>query len=413
MKREVKRVTAVTVIIATLILCVVPAVVAVQKWEPWNPRYDADSTSKYQKPDVNSLTGEGAEMRELASETSAYGVEKQWYEYVTYSKEPVGYNYISKYQRLAFYDPYDYADALIMKIGDVTTDSGNEWSSASSINISYQTGTSSEFGRGTEESAGFSSSVSDSISEGTEQGSSASSEFTHSTSEDLSLGLSESLAATASVEASAEVSNTVSIGSNASASVGVDGLSATVGASLEESVTASVSTSVSESATLSVGSSQVVSFGSGISDSYGSSVSSGKSWSHVAETTREVSGSQSTSYNSSWSTNDSSSISRTFDATHFNSAGVPYQWKIVTYTLYMPVYVELQIDNGDGWVTTDSCYCRLNTIQGTCRAWIQNNIVYYEHWGTSEPVVWDDFWSGYFSSEELLNAYKNCPWPEN
>lgn len=419
MKKNARSVTAIIIIAALAITAVIPAAFAA--WTPRDPKSQEDASSIYQKPDVNALTGEGAPMRELSSEVSAYGVEKQWYEYVIYAEEPVGYYYLSRYQRLAFYDPYDYADALIMNISDVATASGSEWSSASSINISYQTGTSCEYGRGTEQSTSYSESISESSSVGGSSGTEISEGETTSATGDVSLSTSESVAATVSSDTTVEVSNTIQIGASTEATVGGSvgvgdtGVSAStsVGTSLTDSLTTSISEKIGVSATATVGATQVVSVGTGKSDTKQESTSESSNWSKVSEMAKETTNAYSSSFNNSWSTNDSVSISRDFDAAHFNTAGVPYQWKIVAYTLFMPVYVELQIDTGDEWVATDSCYCRLNTIQGTCRAWIQNNIVYYEHWGTSEPVVWDDFWDGFFTTEELKNAYKNCPWPED
>ena len=45
--------------------------------------------------------------------------------------------------------------------------------------------------------------------------------------------------------------------------------------------------------------------------------------------------------------------------------------------------------------------------------WLQNNVAYYEHWGTGEPVTWDEFWSQFFTEEKLIEAYKNKLYPDN
>ena len=91
---------------------------------------------KYQKIDVNSITGEGENPPEISGAASTAAAEKEWYEYITYSSQPVSSIRIDDERRLIFYDPFDYSSAMIM---DVIGEE-NEWSSANSLEISYTTG---------------------------------------------------------------------------------------------------------------------------------------------------------------------------------------------------------------------------------------------------------------------------------
>ena len=77
----------------------------------------------------------------------------------------------------------------------------------------------------------------------------------------------------------------------------------------------------------------------------------------------------------------------------------------------MKYQVEYLVDNE--WVFGGFNYCLLTTIQGTTRSWIQNNVVYYEHWGTGEAVTWDEFWNQFFTEERLIAAYRNRLYPDN
>ena len=56
-------------------------------------------------------------------------------------------------------------------------------------------------------------------------------------------------------------------------------------------------------------------------------------------------------------------------------------------------------------------YCLLTTIQGTCRAWIQNGQTYYEDWGNGEPVVETEFWSKFMTVDSLMAAYNDKLYP--
>lgn len=78
----------------------------------------------------------------------------------------------------------------------------------------------------------------------------------------------------------------------------------------------------------------------------------------------------------------------------------------------MPMYFQAEYLVDGEWIYGEGNYCTINTIQGTCRAWLENNVAYYEHWGTGQPVTWDEFWGQFFTEESLIAAYKNKLYPD-
>lgn len=113
-----------------------------------------------------------------------------------------------------------------------------------------------------------------------------------------------------------------------------------------------------------------------------------------------------------WSDSDSIEKSVSYNALYFNTYGTPYRWRVVKYTVYLPLYCEMQtLVNGE-WVVAETNYCLLATVQGTCREWI-NNVAYIEDWRTGEPVQVENYWKEFFSKEALINAYKNQMIPQN
>jgi hypothetical protein len=100
-------------------------------------------------------------------------------------------------------------------------------------------------------------------------------------------------------------------------------------------------------------------------------------------------------------------------AQYFNEDGSPLSWKIVQYAVFMPLRYDLQTKVGNEWLTVYSGYSLLTPVQGTCRAYMKNNVAYIEDWGTGLPVTWDDFWNGFFTTTTLKNAYENKLYPEN
>ena len=129
-----------------------------------------------------------------------------------------------------------------------------------------------------------------------------------------------------------------------------------------------------------------------------------------ARVTKTLGSSRSTS--NSWSEEESTTVTKTYAATHFASDGVtPLPWAIVHYEVQMPMKCVLQVKSSGEWVSVSEIYCMLTTVKGTCRAWMQNGQVYYEDWGSGEPVVATDFWAQFLTKEQLMNAYTNKLYP--
>jgi len=99
-------------------------------------------------------------------------------------------------------------------------------------------------------------------------------------------------------------------------------------------------------------------------------------------------------------------MSQTFSAVHCNASGVPYQWKVVQYTVYLPLKVEIYKTDAKGeWILNDTRYIQVPTVQGTCREYIINGVTYIEDWRTGDGVPLDDFWDDFMTPEKLKNAY--------
>ena len=100
-------------------------------------------------------------------------------------------------------------------------------------------------------------------------------------------------------------------------------------------------------------------------------------------------------------------MSQSFSAVHFNSNGVPYQWKVVHYTVYMPLKVEVYKQNKKGeFVLESTTYCAIPTVEGTCREYIVNGVVYIEDWRTGEGIPLDEFWEDFMTESDLKKAYE-------
>lgn len=277
----------------------------------WNNATNKEGVVKYEKPSVGDIAQDGAYPDEIKSNSSANAQEKEWYEYITYSKTSIG-EVKEGNQKIVFYDPYDYNYGMIMEISNTKSDSyiHDGYATANEISVSYSVS----------KSHSWSSSLS------------------------IDLGFEESF------ETKVE------------ASVGVSSLASTT-----------VGTSVGMKFSQNVGVSHV----------------------------------QSGSNDSSEATNLS------FNAVYFNANGSPYNWRIVKYTVLLPLYCEVQKLVDGNWVVTDSTYCLLATVRGTCREWIENGVAYVEDWRTGEPIQVENFWKEFFSKEALINAYKNQMIPQN
>ena len=324
---------------------------------------------KYQKIDINSITGEGGNPPEISGAASAAAAEKAWYEYIPYSSQAVASIRIDDDRRLLFFDPFDYSNAMIM---DVTGEE-NDWSSANSLEISYTTGST--------------------ISEGKESSSESSTSIEVAEGKDVDFSYSKGMSLAVTKGWSQNWSNTKTTTTGGEYTIGKEGV-----------LSGKASLGFSNESSHSVGEENSFTSEDSLSETHG--------WTEVANRVTKATGSAS-STNTSWSTEDSKTVTQVYNAAYFNAAGSPLQWKVVQYTVYMPMKYELQCRIDGEWVTTDSAYCVLTTMQGTCRAYMKNTQAYIEHWGTGEAVLWDDFWDGFFTEETLLEAYKNKLYPDN
>ena len=383
--------------------------------------------TKYANPSINELTGHGEEPEELSVTAGATYQEKAWYEYIVYSEHAVSSYRLDDDTRILFYDPYTYTNSMVMDVQfDATTtefDTMSEYtiSHASSKTISActestYTDTTATQGEVTNE---YGSTVLnqgktkttynyDEIHSTTGTVTTIPGEYNYIEKETHSWGLTESLAT----------------GSETKGSIGINPL--TVGA--EETVTVEGTVGSNQN----WGSQWFVERGEDkivYSDDYKTTVthnyesttesldteenptSTTTGWETLAERVTKTIGS-SASTSRSWSETESTTVTKTYAATHFASDGItPLPWAIVHYTVQMPTKCCLQIKYSGEWITISTVYCLLTTVQGTCRAWMENGQVYYEDWGSGEPVVATDFWSQFTTKERLIEAYNDKLFP--
>ena len=263
-----------------------------------------NSTTKYEKPSIGDISLDGAYPDEIESNSSANAEEKEWYEYITYSKKPLE-TYQEGNTRYVFYDPYDYSYGMIMEFSSPESKFGEYYdpegfTTANEISVSY------------------------SVSKSHSWASDVSADLTFEKSAGAELGSDYA-------KISAETKFALNIG---------------------------------------------------------------------------------VSHTQSGSDDSSASKDITYNALYFNSNGTPYRWRVVKYTVYLPLYCEKQVLKDGQWITDASAYCLLATVQGTCREWI-NNVAYIEDWRTGEPVAVENFWKEFFSKESLMKAYKENMLPTN
>ena len=363
-------------------------------------------TTQHEKIGINAITGEIVEPPMLTSAASAVAKEKEWYEYIYYSENPVAHYYLNDNTRISFYDPYDYADALVMEVDDTLTD----WSSNNSMQISYTTG----------------NSITNTTGKSTETSTSVLFGYTDTT--ETTTGPST---VTTTVKNQTDQYNTSKTVTTDNSHTWSENESASVNIWAEvDFAPEGVGGKAGDGDTFGSGSSHTWKTGD-VEQKVVSTDGSGRSGytKSTNTTTVEDSGNTTTVTNTiadrttkatgyitnstfALSTNNSTTVTKTYDAGYFNNRGAPLQWKIIEYTIKMPMYYQVENLVDGEWIFGDSSYCVLNTVQGTCRAWMENNVAYYEHWGTGEPVTWDGFWGQFFTESSLIDAYKNRLYPD-
>ena len=408
---------------AALLVGTVIVSMAVSTGADDNPVIEKPTISKHEKINVNDVTGEGQNPQEINGFASAAAANKQWFEYITYNNTPAGEIRFSNDNYVLLYDPYVYNDALIMEL---TT--AEEWSSADSVSVTYETSNtiSIEKSKSDTSDTGITRQIGVDMSgtEGTSSSQSRSDEESYSRTEGTSTTYNDSIniSATAGTEVGTSITITEGIeaGVEAGVEVGSDlagKVSSTVSEKISTSLSETVNSNVTASATVGETHDEARSHSADTTNarssnsSQSTSTDSSKTWSTVSDRITASTGTA-TSVSNQVSTSDSKSITRTFNAAYFNSSGAPLQWRIAQYTVYMPLYYEeMYFINGE-WVMVDNGYCKLATIQGTCRSWMEDGQAYYEHWGTGEKVLQKEFWQGFFSTDDLVQAYEERLYPD-
>lgn len=371
------------------------------------------------KINMSEITGEIAEPPQLTSAASAVAKEKQWYEYVYYSPNPVAHFYVTDTTRLSFYDPYDYADALVMEVNDTITD----WSSMNSLQVSYTTGNSITDTVGTSSETSTSVQLGYSDTETTTTGPSTVTTTvdnrTNSYNTSKTVTTEEDNTVTWGLDEHVETSNTTTVNVGAK----IEGI-VEAGGSNSTSISGSVGGSQSWVSGEKISTTEVISTENdedgkpitGYTKSHDvTTVETGEQVTKVVNTiadrTTNATG-YTTNSSITLSTNNSTTITKTYDAAYFNASGAPLQWKIIQYTVKMPMKYQVEYLVDGEWVFGEYNYCLLTTIQGTCRSWLQNSVAYYEHWGDGSPVTWNEFWNQFYTPESLTQAYQNRLYPE-
>lgn len=373
---------------------------------------------KYESPDINKLTGMGEEPEDLSVSAGAKYQEKAWYEYVTYSDKAVASYRLSDEYRLLFYDPYTYTNAMVMDVQfDATT---NEFDTMSSYNISKTTSrTISACVESTDTTTNATqTSGRDTTHTEVENGGYTKTIYNHNVDDETSGTVKEYTDYEYIVKD--YETHSWSIGSVLNSETEIDlsitgGVKETVviGSSQEDSWTDNrewLTNKTTNTTEYSDGYKTTTKY-SGSDTVENNTTSSTDGWTELsARVTKTLGSSRSTS--DSWSEEESTTITKTYAATHFASDGVtPLPWAIVHYEVQMPMKCCMQVKHSGEWVTISTIYCMLTTVKGTCRAWMQNGQVYYEDWGSGEPVVATDFWAQFLTKEQLMNAYTNKLYP--
>lgn len=423
MKKKIVRMIAILIAITMPVLTVLAVTSEPQTntLEPWS------TETKYDSPNINELTGIGQEPEDLSVSANAKYLEKAWYEYVIYSEKAVCSYRLNDDYRLLFYDPYTYTNAMVMEVNfDATTtsfdtmssytisktntqsisayvSSTNTYTSATQSSGRDKTGTEVENGGTTKTiyNHNFNDVTTGTVTETTDYG------YKLYATVNESVTTSVSLVETASVEAGTKVSLT---GAEVSAGTSVS-------VSVEENVEASVGidsgwlTDKETNTTVYSDDYKTTTYYTGDDTVEYNTTSSTEGWTELSDRITKTLGSSNSTSNS-WSEEESVTVTKTYLATHFASDGVtPLPWAIVHYEVQMPMKVCMQVKCSGEWITISTTYCMLTTVKGTCRAWMENGQVYYEDWGSGEPVMEADFWAQFLSKEQLLTAYSDKLYP--
>lgn len=385
------------------------------------------SETKYVSPDINTLTGDGEEPEEISVSAGATYQEKAWYEYVTYSDHAVSSYRLDDDSRILFYDPYTYTNSMVMDVqSDATTtefDTMSEYSIASTKTKTISACAESTY----TDTSSVQTSGKDEYGNKVKNGGYTHTKYNydeiHSTEgtvlENTEYHYSEREYDTTSTTLAEHIQVASKTGFTAETGITLGTLATT------EEITIGSTTDISKTTNHNVqwyqdGVTHTTDYTNGYKtvtthnyeqDIEDNTTSETEGWERLsARVTKTIGSTNSTS--SSWSESESTTVTKKYAATHFASDGVtPLPWAIVHYSVQMPMKCSYQVKYSGEWVTVSTVYCLLTTVQGTCRAWMQNGQVYYEDWGNGEPVVATDFWSQFMTKDQLMKAYTDKLYP--
>ena len=374
--------------------------------------------TKYVSPDINELSSLGKEPEDISVTAGAEYLEKAWYEYVVYSEKAVASYRIDDNTRLLFYDPYTYTNSMVMEVEfDATT---TEFDTMSEYTISKtKSKTISACVTSTDTSTNSTqTSGQDKIDLDVKNKGKLETSYNH-TEDNVTVGkvtekteyvleekewTDHNWSAYTSAESETKLSlNPVSF---AEEIIHVGSGREDIWEDHREWITTGENHHTEYSDDY-----KTTTTYSGTSTVEDKTESETDGWIELsARVTKSIGSSRSTS--TSWSEEESVTITKTYAATHFASDGVtPLPWAIVHYEVLMPMKCVLQVKHSGEWVSVSTVYTLLSTVKGTCRAWMQNGQVYYEDWGSGEPVVASDFWGQFMTREQLMAAYTNKLYP--
>ena len=382
---------------------------------------------KYDSPDINELTGHGEEPEELSVSAGATYQEKAWYEYVTYSERAICSYRISDNERILFYDPYTYTNALV---SDVKFDPNTtKYETMSEYSVSFSTSkTLSACAESTyTNTSATQTSGKDEYGFEVTNGGSTITTYNHDTTVTTEGTVKENTEYKYDKREYETTSNTLCEHIQIASKTGFEastGISLATIATTEE-ITVGSTTDIGKTTNHNVqwyqtGIEKTTDYGpgykttttnSGTSTLEDKTTSTTEGWEQLsARVTKTLGSSSSTS--TAWSEAESTTVTKTYAATHFSSDGVtPLPWAVVDYSVQMPMKCCYQIMYSGEWITVSTVYCLLTTIQGTCRTWMNNGQAYIEDWGSGEPVLYDEFWSQFMTKDQLVQAYQNKLYP--
>ena len=373
---------------------------------------------RYDSPDINDLTGHGANPEEISIAATAHYAEKKWYEYVTYSENAVASYRIDDSNRILFYDPFTYTNTMVMDVKfDATT---TEFDTMSSYSISHTTSktiTTADSSTYTSTDATQSSGI-DKTGSKVENSGSTITRYNHTTETNDDGGKSTTKNYGTQITDDETVITNETIHKNLKEQIGVDeGIVAII--ENEDGIDISftqnwgtIKTSLEGTGSITeTDPSKTTTTYSGEDTVEHNTESKTEGWTELSDRiTKTIGSSRSTSIN--WSETESTTVTKTYVATHFAADGVtPLPWAIVHYEVQMPMKCCMQYKYQGEWITVGTTYCMLTTVKGTCRTWIENGQAYYEDWGSGEPVVATDFWAQFMTKDQLMNAYQNKLYP--